>query len=231
MFRKSLPEQITEIRTSIVAIGFRPGQNQITIVGSGFAVRNDGTILSAAHLYNQLKKEHIPTLIAMVMVKQEPSGLEHYKWLPLKFIKKNDAHDLALFQIEEVQGTLLKSLEFDNSDSVNVGEGAYFIGFPYAAQLINEGYGITLIVNQTILSNVKRDGVDPKHPRNWFIVDAISNPGNSGCPLIALESNKVIGVMVSSFRTPSRVNPELDIREPMHIAGAKPINLAKELLE
>ena len=80
------------------------------------------------------------------------------------------------------------------------------------------------------MSNIKRDGVNPEHKRNWFIVDAISNPGNSGCPLIDLETNKVIGVMTIAFSTKSRIQPDLDIREPMHIAGAKPINLAKALL-
>ena len=73
--------------------------------------------------------------------------------------------------------------------------------------------------------------MDPNQKRNWLIVDAISNPGNSGCPLISTESNKVIGVMTIAFRTQSRVIKELDIREPMHIAGAKPINLAKPLLD
>ena len=74
-------------------------------------------------------------------------------------------------------------------------------------------------------------GIDPEHPKNWFIIDAISNPGNSGCPLIDIETNKVIGVMTIAFRTQSKVMRELDIREPMHIAGARPINLAKSLLK
>ena len=113
----------------------------------------------------------------------------------------------------------------------DINEDVYFIGFPYAAQLINDGFGVTLVVNKSIISNIKRDGIDPQHPRNWFIIDAISNPGNSGCPLINIETNEVIGVMSISFRTPSQVIKELDIREPMHIAGAKPINLVKELLK
>lgn len=230
MLQKSLQAKIKEVRKSIVAIGFRPNQNQLTIIGSGFAIGNDGKILSAAHLYNQLKQDQIDALMGMAMIQQEPNGLEHYKWLPLQLIKKDDTNDFALFQIEDYSNTLLRELPLGDSDKVEIGQEAYFIGFPYAAQLINEGYGITLIVNSTIISNVKQDGLDSAHPRNWFIVDAISNPGNSGCPLIDIETNTVVGVMTISFRTPSRVNPELDIKEPMHIAGAKPINLAKNIL-
>ena len=226
-----LKYKIKKIRSSIIAIGFKPNQNQVTIVGSGFAVTNDGKILSAAHLYNQLKPEQIKTLVGMAMTKQEENGLEHYAWLSLTLIKKEDKNDVALFQLEDYEKTLLKPLDLGDSEDVEIGDDAYFIGFPYAAQLINDKFGITLIVNKTIISNIKRDGVDPNHPKNWLIVDAISNPGNSGAPLIKIQTNKVIGIMTISFRTKSRTQPDLDIREPMHIAGAKPINLAKGVLE
>ncbi len=225
-----LTDKVNQVKQSIVAIGFSPEPKKITIIGSGFSISNDGKILSAAHLYNQLKPEQVKTLMGMAMTKREENGLEHYTWSPLTLIKKEDKNDVALFQMKDYNKTLLKSLELGDSEKVEVGDEAYFIGFPYAAQLINDGFGITLIVNKTIVSNVKRDGIDQKHPKNWFIVDAVSNPGNSGSPLIKMETNKVIGVMTISFRTKSRVQPDLDIREPMHIAGAKPINLVKSLL-
>lgn len=228
-----LKEQIKEIRKSIIAIGFKPNSTQVTILGSGFAVSDDGKILSAAHLYKQYKQlneEQKKNLFGMAMIQQGKDSLEEYKWLPLELIDADDQNDIALFQIKDHNETLLKPLELGNSENIEVGDESYFIGFPYAAQLINDSFGVTLIVNKTIISNIKQDGIDPNHPRNWFIVDAISNPGNSGSPLLDLKTNKVIGIMTISFRTKSQVQPNLDIREPMHIAGAKPINLAKQLL-
>jgi len=226
-------EKIKEVKKSIVAIGFNPNPQQITIIGSGFAVSDDGKILSAAHLYNQLNPEQIGTLKAMAMVKQDENGVEHYQWFPISLDeeKKDDSNDVIFFKLDDYNKTLLKKLELGDSDVVEVGEEVYFIGFPYAAQLINDGFGITLIINRGVISNIKRDGVDPAHKRNWLIIDAVSNPGNSGCPLIDAENNKVIGIMTIAFRTQSKVQPNLDIREPMHIAGAKPINLAKELIK
>ncbi|MBI4709016.1 MAG: trypsin-like peptidase domain-containing protein [Candidatus Portnoybacteria bacterium] len=231
MFKQKLSEKIKKLRSSIVAIGFSQAPNQITITGSGFCVSSDGKILTAAHIYNQIPPQFQSKLMGMVMTKQEMGGMEHYAWLPLNFIKKEDKNDLAILQSSAYEATILKPLEFGDSEKVEVGQEAYFIGFPYAAQLMNDGFGITLIANQAIISNVKQDGVDPAHPRNWFIIDAISNPGNSGCPLIDSETNKVIGVMSIAFRTKSQVPKygDLDIREPMHIAGARPINLAKGL--
>ena len=227
----ALNEKIKKIKSSIVAIGFNPNPQQITIVGSGFAISDDGKILAAAHLYNQLNEEQRKNLKANVMMEKIGDNLERYKWAPIKLIDKNDKDDLAIFQLEEYKDTLLRKLDLGDSDKIEIGQEVYFIGFPYAAQLMNEGFGVTLVVNRGIISNIKRDGIDPSHKRNWLIVDAISNPGNSGCPLIDIESNKVVGVMTIAFRTQSKVMKELDIREPMHIAGARPINLVKELLK
>lgn len=211
-----------------MAIGFNPNPNQITILGTGFFA--EGKIITVAHLLNNLTDDQIGNLKANVMVKQE-GDLEMYQWLPIKLFKDkcDTKNDLAVFELPnppERIGNLL----LGDSEKIEVGQEAYFIGFPYAAQLINDGFGVTLIVNKAIISNVKIDGTIAGFPRNWFIVDAISNPGNSGCPLINAETNEVIGVMSISFRTPSQVVKELDIREPMHIAGAKPINLVKSLL-
>lgn len=232
MFKKRLRNKANEIKNSIIAIGFAPTQNQMTISGSGFCVSADGKILTAAHIHNQTPPQFQPKLMGMVSVAEESNGLTRYTWLPLKLLKKDNKNDVALFQLEKGETTLIKPIPLGDSEYVEVGDDAYFVGFPYAAQLINDGFGITLVLNKGLISNVKRDGVDPKHPRNFLVVDAISNPGNSGCPLIDVETNKVIGVMSIAFRTKSQVQKygDLDIREPMHIAAAKPINLAKELL-
>ncbi len=221
--------QIKEIKKSIVAIGFKPDPEKITIVGSGFIV-NDDKIITAAHVYNQLNNENKNGLMANVMVGKIQDDVERYQWIPIKFINKNDVDDIAIFQLTDTKNILSKGLELGDSEKVEIGQEAFFMGFPYAAQLVNDGFGLTLIVNRGIISNIKRDGVDPNHKRNWLIVDAISNPGNSGCPLVDAETGKVIGVMTIAFRTQSQTMKGLDIREPMHIAGAKPINLVKNLL-
>ncbi len=223
----NLKQNIKEVRKSIVAIGFNPSANQINILGSGFIA--EGKIITCAHLLNNLSPEQIGALKANVMVGQN-GDMESYQWMPIKLHNKDDKNDLAVFTLENPP-TDLQNLKMADSEGLEIGQDVYFIGFPYAAQLINDGFGITLVVNKGIISNIKRDGSDPEHKRNWFIIDGISNPGNSGCPVINAETNEVIGVMSISFRTASQTVKELDIREPMHIAGAKPINLVKELLK
>lgn len=225
---KNIKENIKDARQSIVAIGFNPSLNQITIIGSGFISNNK--IISCAHLLKNLNEDQIKNLKANLMVKQLDKDLEQYQWMPITVFKKDDKNDLAVFEFEHLPENL-KNLTLGDSEKTEVGQDIYFIGFPYAVQLINDGFGLTLVANKGIISNIKRDGTDPQFKKNWFIVDGISNPGNSGCPLIDAETNEVIGVMSISFRTASQTVKELDIREPMHIAGAKPINLVKDLLK
>lgn len=229
---EDLSRKINRTRASIIAIGFPSAPQKITIVGSGFCVGDNGKILTTAHLFKKIKSEFRNKLLGMAMTSQE-KDTEQYRWSPLKLLKKHDEDDLAVLELKNHSNTLLRPLELGDSEKVRTGEEAYFIGFPYAAQLINDGFGITLIVNRGMVSNIKRVSpkTDPSHKRNFFIIDAISNPGNSGSPLIQTKSNRVVGVMSMSFSKKSKTKPELDIREPMHICAAKPINLAKELLE
>jgi S1-C subfamily serine protease len=225
----NLIDNIKKVRSAVVAIGFNPSPDQITILGSGFLA--EGNIITCAHLLHNLTQDQISSLKANILVETLSDDLEKYQWIPITLHKKDEKNDLATFTFSGEKPKNLQELALGDSEFTQVGQEVYFIGFPYAAQLINDGFGITLVANKGMISNVKRDGTDPGHKRNWFIIDAISNPGNSGCPVIDIESNKVIGVMSISFRTPSQTVKDLDIREPMHIAGAKPINLVKELIK
>lgn len=221
-----LKEQIQLVRNSIVAIGIILPSNQVNIIGSGFCVIDKNHILTANHLFLNLKKEDIPNLVCMVAVTQK-GPLTGYAWLPVEILNKKDTVDAALLKIKSDLATFLTPLNLSSSLTFNEGQEVYLCGYPYAANLMNDGFGITLIANKGIISSVKYSGKDP-YPLDWLFVDTISNPGNSGCPLFDSETNEVIGVMSISFRIQSKTVPILDIREPMHIAGAKPISEVKK---
>lgn len=223
-----LKANINLIKNSIIAIGVKISPTELQILGSGFFIASDkGNVLSVAHLFNNLNEEQCKSLIAMVAEKEE-DNLLHYKWLPVKIINKNIVEDVALLKIDDISNTLLTPVNLGDELSVAEGQDVYFSGFPYAAELIKDGFGITQITNRGIISSVKRKAVSPQ-PLDWFFVDAISNPGNSGCPLFDCETNKVIGIMSISFNSKTKIQ-EIIVNQPMHIAGAKPIGYAKQLL-
>src|SRR3989344_5004489 len=161
---QNLQKNIKDVRQSVVAIGFNPNPDQITILGSGFI--SDGKIITCAHLLNNLGQEQIKNLKASVMVEQIDRDLEKYHWMPIKEFKKDTKNDLAVFEFEKTPEGL-KNLELGGSENVEIGQDIYFIGFPYAAQLMNDGFGVTLVVNKGMISNIKRDGTDPEKKRNW----------------------------------------------------------------
>src|SRR3989344_2743820 len=170
---KQLPENLKigkEGKSSIVAIGFNPTADRITILGSGFI--SGGKIITCAHLLNNLSEEQIKSLKANVMVEQVGSDMERYQWMPIKLFKKDIKNDLAVFEFEQAPENI-KNVSLRDSEDVEVGQDVYFIGFPYAAQLMNDGFGVTLVVNKGMIRNIKRDGTDPEKKRNWFIIDAI----------------------------------------------------------
>jgi S1-C subfamily serine protease len=225
-------KSIEEIRKSIVAVGYTINSNTINIIGSGFCIRDNHTIVTCAHVYNQIPKDAINHLKLFVMIEEKLDYLEKYSWLSAKIKYKNDDHDIAVLILEDrAQVTMLKPLALGDSDKATVGQDVYLLGFPYAAQLINDGFGLTSHVSKTIISNIKRDGIKPNHERNWIFFDTINNPGNSGCPLIDAETNLVIGVVSMALKIPSKIYKDLDIREPMHIGGAKPVNFVSDLLK
>jgi len=220
---------LKELRKSIVAIGYNIAPDKINIIGSGFCVDNEKYIVTCAHVYDQVPKEALNQLKAFVMIEEQKDYLEGYVWIPAKMVRKNNDFDLVILELENKVKTFLFPLELGDSDKNEVGDEVYLMGFPYAAQLINEGYGLTSHVSKTIISNIKRDGLRASHERRWIFFDTVNNPGNSGGPMIDKNTNKVIGVVSLAFRMPPiEKYKDLNIREPMHIGAAIPINLLGE---
>ena len=75
MFESNLESKIRKVRSSIVAIGFNPSPNQITIVGSGFCTSDDGKLMTAA----QMKGEDM--LAHDYFAHISPSGVTPWFWM------------------------------------------------------------------------------------------------------------------------------------------------------
>ncbi len=157
--------------------------------GSGFIIREDGYILTNAHVIEGAAVEG-----GVVARRQDGSRL------PLRIVGIDDKTDLAVLQAD-AKG--LPAVEWGDSDKVRVGEFVCGIGAPFELD-----YTLTA----GIISAKGRSNLTSTVYEDYLQTDAAINPGNSGGPLCDLDG-RVIGVNTLinglsrglSFAIPSRL--------------------------
>ncbi len=132
--------------------------------GTGFAVGNDGYILTNHHVVSGASVIQVQTYDDQVYTAE--------------LIGSDSVKDLAVLKItHSVQG-----FEFANSEDVVVGQKVIAIGNPL---------GLSFTVTEGIVSAVHREG--PNGLKAYIQTDVTLNPGNSGGPLID-KSGEIVGM-------------------------------------
>lgn len=136
-------------------------------LGSGFIISKDGYILTNNHVVEGADE-----------IQVKLSNGKEYK---AKIIGTDRATDIGLIKIEP-KGDL-PTVEFGDSDNLDVGEWVLAIGNPF---------GLSHTVTVGVVSALNRNIGAGKYD-NYIQTDASINPGNSGGPLYDLDG-KVIGI-------------------------------------
>jgi serine protease Do len=173
-------------------------------LGSGFIVRQDGIIVTNAHVVSSATSVNV--------------ALRDGTTYPAKVVGVDEVNDLAVLRINAQR---LAVAPLGNSDDLLIGEWAIAIGNPYGFFLGNTEPSVTA----GVISGTGRNLVGQAEGNGVYVdmiqTDAAINPGNSGGPLVnAL--GEVIGVN-SSIYTPSGGSVGLGF--------AIPINRAKRVTE
>ena len=164
--------------------GGQSGQRVTPGLGSGFIVRQDGVIVTNAHVVAGSTKLSVAL----------PDGTTY----PATIVGVDEANDLAVIKID-ARGLPVAPL--GNSDQLLIGEWAIAIGNPYGFLLGNSEPSVTA----GVISGTGRNLVAASEGGGMYVdmvqTDAAINPGNSGGPLINA-TGEVIGVN-SSIYSPS----------------------------
>ena len=179
--------------------GGRSGQRVTPGLGSGFIVRNDGVIVTNAHVIAGSTRVSV--------------ALRDGTTYPADVVGVDEANDLALLKIDARN---LPTAPLGNSDGLLIGEWAIAIGNPYGFLLGNSEPSVTA----GVISGTGRNLVGQSEGGGVYVdmiqTDAAINPGNSGGPLVNA-SGEVIGVN-SSIYSPSGGSVGLGFAIPINRA-------------
>ena len=161
--------------------------------GSGFIIREDGYILTNAHVVEDADPKS-------GVVARTKDG----RRLPLTIVGVDDKTDVALLKADAEN---LPAIEWGDSDKVRIGEFVCGIGAPFELDY-------TLTVG--VLSAKGRSNLTETVYEDYLQTDAAINPGNSGGPLCDLDG-RVIGMNTLinglsrglSFAIPSKLAREV----------------------
>ena len=161
--------------------GGRPGEQVAAGIGSGFIVRQDGVIVTNAHVVAGASKVSV--------------ALRDGTTYPATVVGEDELNDLAVLRIE---ATGLPTAPLGSSRDLMIGEWAVGIGNPYGFLLGNSEPSVTVGVVSGVGRNLTGRGDGPGVYVDMIQTDASINPGNSGGPLINA-MGEVIGVNSSIY--------------------------------
>ncbi|MEP6906324.1 MAG: trypsin-like peptidase domain-containing protein, partial [Gemmatimonadales bacterium] len=184
--------------------GGRSGTRSAAGLGSGFIVREDGVIVTNAHVVSGASS------ISVAM----KDGTTY----PAKLLGSDETNDLAVIKID-AKG--LPVAPTGNSSTLLVGEWAIAIGNPYGFLLGNTEPSVTAGVVSGTGRNLATEDQGAGVYVDMIQTDASINPGNSGGPLVN-SLGEVIGVNSSIF-SPSGGS--------IGLGFAIPINRARRVTE
>lgn len=144
-------------------------------LGSGVLVSPEGVVVTNNHVIQGGETEITVALT---------DGRE----FPAKLILKDEQTDLAVLRLD-APGVQFSSIEFSDSDSLEVGDLVLAIGDPF---------GVGQTVTSGIVSALARTQVGISDYQFFIQTDAAINPGNSGGALVDM-NGRLIGINTAIF--------------------------------
>jgi Do/DeqQ family serine protease len=148
-----------------------PSERVLSSLGSGVIVNPEGLIVTNTHVIKGGSDAAIRVALAD---KRE---------FDAKVVEQDDKADIAVLKIEGGDGNF-PYLQFDDSDSLEVGDLVLAIGNPF---------GVGQTVTSGIVSALSRSEVGQSDSQVFIQTDAAINPGNSGGALVDM-SGRLIGI-------------------------------------
>lgn len=149
----------------------QPSERIQSSLGSGVIINSEGLIVTNTHVIKARGDTEIRVALAD---KRE---------FDAKVVAQDEKFDIAVLKIEGGDGAF-PFLEFEDSDSLEVGDLVLAIGNPF---------GVGQTVTSGIVSALSRSEVGHSDSQVFIQTDAAINPGNSGGALVDM-SGRLVGI-------------------------------------
>jgi Do/DeqQ family serine protease len=154
----------------------QPSERIQSSLGSGVIVSPDGIIVTNTHVVRGRGETEIRV------------ALSDKREFDAKVLTQDDKTDIAILKIENGDNRF-PTLEFEDSDTLEVGDMVLAIGNPF---------GVGQTVTSGIVSALARSEIGNSDSQVFIQTDAAINPGNSGGALVDM-SGKLVGINTMIF--------------------------------
>jgi Do/DeqQ family serine protease len=149
----------------------QPSERVMSSLGSGVIVNSQGLVVTNTHVIKGRGETEVRI------------ALSDKREFDAKVIAQDDKSDIAVLKIEGGDGRY-PYLQFDDSDSLEVGDLVLAIGNPF---------GVGQTVTSGIVSALSRSEVSQSDQQVFIQTDAAINPGNSGGALVDM-AGRLVGI-------------------------------------
>ncbi len=153
-----------------------PSERVMSSLGSGVIVNASGLVVTNTHVIRGRGETEVRV------------ALSDSREFDAKVIAQDDKSDIAVLKIEGGDNTF-PTLEFEDSDKLEVGDLVLAIGNPF---------GVGQTVTSGIVSALSRSQVSQSDQQVFIQTDAAINPGNSGGALVDM-SGRLVGINTMIF--------------------------------
>lgn len=166
----------------------RQDDKGVGFVGTGFLCHSKGYILTCAHSINLTDK--------LAIIPPQPLNefnqltLDRVQTINVTVAQHNSKNDVALLKIVIPTPLAVPPNILGNENISPIGSSVCYLGFPFGQSGLH-----TLKVSQSIISSK----VKSQNGTKQFQLDAMVHEGNSGGPLIDLQSGQIIGIISGRF--------------------------------
>ncbi len=193
---------MVDIMTQLVyVIGRIRNENEIEMLGTGFAIKNVNCIVTPRHVIGDNDDGLvmiIPTINSFNEYQDTTINQCSYSKLKIKY--SDPFRDLAILEFVDKIEYNFPTIPIGNTDEINVGDEIYIFGFPHCV----EGRKVLTMQKAHIGAKIllNSSGIKSK----YCVINTQTRPGQSGSVIYSKEKNKIIGVLIGAFSPTSGIS-------------------------